>query len=40
VQKECQSILGIRPNIKILQPGDLPRATHKAQRVVDLRKKF
>lgn len=40
VQKECQSILGIRPNIKILEPGDLPRATHKAQRVVDLRKKF
>jgi len=40
VQKECQSILGIRPHIKILGPGDLPRATHKAQRVVDLRKKF
>lgn len=39
IQKECQSILGIRPSIRILEPGNLPRATHKAQRVLDLRKK-
>lgn len=39
VQKECQSILGIRPQIKLLGPGTLPRATHKAQRVMDMRKK-
>lgn len=38
VKKECQAILGIRPHVKILSPGELPRATHKAQRVVDLRK--
>ncbi|MFZ5633998.1 MAG: phenylacetate--CoA ligase family protein [Bacillota bacterium] len=39
IQKECLSILGIRPNINMLAPGTLPRATHKAQRVLDLRKK-
>lgn len=36
--RECQSILGIRPDVKVLPPGTLPRATHKAKRVLDLRK--
>lgn len=38
VQVECQGILGIKPGIKILEPGALPRATHKAKRVLDTRK--
>ncbi|HUW63443.1 MAG TPA: phenylacetate--CoA ligase [Spirochaetia bacterium] len=34
---ECHSCLGIKPRVKILVPGSLPRVTHKAKRVRDLR---
>jgi phenylacetate-CoA ligase len=39
VQTECQKIVGIRPRIRILDPKTLVRATHKAKRVRDERKK-
>ncbi len=38
VQKECMKIVGIKPEIKLMKPGSLPRATHKAKRVIDERK--
>ncbi len=37
VQKECMKIIGIRPRVKVLPPDSLPRATHKAKRVLDRR---
>ena len=37
LQKECVKILGIRPRFNILAPDTLPRATHKAKRVIDNR---
>ena len=39
VQTECRKIIGIRPRIRILEPKTLVRATHKAKRVRDERKK-
>jgi len=38
IQKECMKIVGIKPEIKLVNPGELPRATHKAKRVIDERK--
>ena len=32
-------VLGIKPRVKVLPPNTLERATHKAKRVLDLRKK-
>ncbi len=37
IQKECMKIVGIKPEIKLVNPGELPRATHKAKRVIDER---
>jgi phenylacetate-CoA ligase len=39
VQTECQKIIGIRPRVKILGAKSIARATHKAKRVRDERKK-
>lgn len=39
VRTDCFKILGIRPRVRVFAPGTLPRATHKAKRVVDERKK-
>ncbi|MDM8524160.1 phenylacetate--CoA ligase [Desulfococcaceae bacterium HSG8] len=39
IQTECQKIVGIRPKIKLLEAKSLTRATHKAKRVRDERKK-
>ena len=31
--------LGVKPKeVVVLEPGDLPRATHKAKRLIDLRR--
>ena len=40
VQTECQKIIGIRPVVKLLEAKTLERATHKAMRVRDERKKL
>lgn len=38
VEKTLRTRLGVRPReITVLEKGDLPRATHKARRVIDLR---
>jgi phenylacetate-CoA ligase len=38
ISHEVKTRLGIRPRaVKILNHGDLPRATHKAKRLIDLR---
>jgi phenylacetate-CoA ligase len=38
VIQQAKQRLGIRPkNVKVLPPGTLPRATHKAKRVIDQR---
>jgi len=38
VSRQIKTRLGVRPKeVVILQPGDLPRATHKAKRLIDLR---
>jgi phenylacetate-CoA ligase len=40
LSKKIKERLGVKPrNIKILQKGDIPRATHKAKRIIDQRKK-
>jgi len=39
IQTECQKIIGIRPVVKLLEAKTLTRATHKAMRVRDERKK-
>jgi len=39
IQTECQKIIGIRPVVKLLEAKTLTRATHKAVRVRDERKK-
>jgi phenylacetate-CoA ligase len=39
IQTECQKIVGIKPRIRILDAKSLTRATHKAIRVRDERKK-
>jgi phenylacetate-CoA ligase len=40
LSKKIKERLGVKPrHIKILQKGDIPRATHKAKRIIDLRKK-
>jgi phenylacetate-CoA ligase len=39
IQTECQKIVGIKPRIKVLDAKSLTRATHKAVRVRDERKK-
>jgi phenylacetate-CoA ligase len=37
-ESEIKSHLGVRPRkVHLLKDGDLPRATHKAKRVIDLR---
>ncbi|MEW6082533.1 MAG: phenylacetate--CoA ligase [Bacillota bacterium] len=33
----CYQILGIRPRVSVLAPNTIPRATHKAKRVIDQR---
>ncbi len=38
LRNECMKIVGIRPQIKLLEPKSLTRATHKAKRVRDERK--
>ena len=41
LSKKIKERLGVKPReIKILQKGDIPRATHKAKRIVDQRKKL
>jgi len=38
VKKQIATRLGVRPRrVKVLAAGVLPRATHKAKRLVDLR---
>ena len=39
VQKECKKVVGIKPRVKVLPDKFLTRATHKAERVRDERKK-
>ncbi|MBS4021608.1 MAG: phenylacetate--CoA ligase [Dethiobacter sp.] len=39
VVSSCYNTVGIRPKVRILPPDTLPRATHKAKRVVDERAK-
>ncbi|MDR1285141.1 MAG: phenylacetate--CoA ligase [Campylobacteraceae bacterium] len=40
LSKKIKERLGVKPrHIKILQKGDIPRATHKAKRIIDQRKK-
>ncbi|MDR2100340.1 MAG: phenylacetate--CoA ligase [Campylobacteraceae bacterium] len=40
LSKKIKERLGVKPrHIKILQKGDIPRATHKAKRIIDNRKK-
>ena len=39
VQTECQKIVGIRPRVRVLKAKSIARATHKAKRVRDERKK-
>lgn len=38
VEEKIQSVLGIRAEIKLVEPGEIPRSAGKAQRVMDLRK--
>jgi phenylacetate-CoA ligase len=38
LREECYSVLGIRPRVKVLPPETIPRAVHKAKRVIDTRK--
>jgi len=39
LSKKIKERLGVKPrHIKILQKGDIPRATHKAKRIIDQRK--
>jgi len=38
IKTECMKVVGIKPRMRILEAGALPRATHKAKRVVDERK--
>jgi phenylacetate-CoA ligase len=37
IQREVKSLLGVKAKINILAPETLPRATHKAKRVIDNR---
>ncbi len=39
IQNECKKIVGIKPRVSILPAKSISRATHKAQRVRDERKK-
>jgi len=39
VQNECKKIIGIKPRVKVLEAKTIARATHKAKRVRDERKK-
>jgi phenylacetate-CoA ligase len=39
VQNECKKIIGIKPRVKVLIAKSIARATHKAKRVRDERKK-
>lgn len=38
LQTACKSLIGIKPRVNICEPETLPRATHKAKRVLDKRK--
>jgi phenylacetate-CoA ligase len=38
VSHQLKTRLGVKPKtVVVLEPGDLPRATHKAKRLIDLR---
>jgi phenylacetate-CoA ligase len=39
IQNECKKIVGIKPRVSILPAKSIARATHKAKRVRDERKK-
>jgi len=39
IQNECQKIVGIKPRVTILPAKSIARATHKAKRVRDDRRK-
>ena len=38
LSSRIQSVIGIQPNIKIVQPGTIERSTGKAKRAIDHRK--
>ncbi len=40
VQNECKKIVGIKPRVTVLKSKSIARATHKAKRVRDERKKI
>jgi phenylacetate-CoA ligase len=39
IQNECKKIVGIKPRVTVLPAKSIARATHKAKRVRDERKK-
>ena len=38
LERDIRALTGIRPDIEVLQPGELVRSPHKAVRLLDLRK--
>ncbi len=37
IGEQIRNVTGIRPNVEIVQPGEIPRTDGKAKRVIDLR---
>jgi phenylacetate-coenzyme A ligase PaaK-like adenylate-forming protein len=38
LERDIRALVGIRPEVEVVEPGELVRSPHKAVRLLDLRK--